>query len=38
MRALLLEAGIDPDQPLDEIADHLIPAEQVADYLARFDD
>jgi predicted transcriptional regulator len=38
VRALLLEAGIEPDQPLDEIADRLIPAEQVADYLARLDD
>jgi predicted transcriptional regulator len=38
VRALLLDAGIDPDQPLDAIADHLIPAEQVAAYLAHLDD
>lgn len=38
LRALLLEAGIEPDQPLAEIADRLIPAEQVADYLARLSD
>lgn len=38
VRALLLEAGVDPDQPLDAIADHLIPAEQVANYLTHLDD
>ena len=38
VRALLLEAGVDPDQPLEAIVDHLIPAEQVADYLAHLDD
>ena len=38
VRALLLEAGVDPDQPLDAITDRLIPAEQVTDYLARLDD
>ena len=38
VRALLLEAGVDPDRPLEAIADRLIPAEQVADYLARLDD
>jgi predicted transcriptional regulator len=38
VRALLLEAGVDPDQPLHQIANRLIPAEKVADYLARLDD
>jgi len=38
VRALLLEAGIEPDQPLGAIADQLIPAEQIADYLAHPDD
>jgi predicted transcriptional regulator len=38
VRALLLEAGVDPGQPLDAIADRLVPAEQVADYLAHLSD
>ncbi len=38
VRALLLEAGIEPDQPLGAISDQLIPPEQVADYLARLDE
>jgi predicted transcriptional regulator len=38
VRELLRNAGIDPDKPPDEIADHLVPAERVADYLAGLGD